>query len=202
MASQFWNRFQARSQNCWKQLLALSCLSVWPYVRTVQLSFHWMDFQEIWSIWIFPKIIRENPSHETRTRITVNEYLRRFTIIFRWILSKMWNVLDKCCWTNENTYLITSWSRVLLEKLRVCSYSRNVITRTILGEEYRSLSSSLWSFLHSPVTSSLLGRNIERMKIHTLISRMFLWKSFRFKMMWKNIVEQYNMAHALCMMDN
>ena len=34
------------------------------------------------------------------------------------------------------------------------------ITRTILGEEYRSLSSSLCSFLHSPVTSSLLGPNI------------------------------------------
>ena len=35
------------------------------------------------------------------------------------------------------------------------------ITRTILGEEYRSLSSSLCSFLHSPVTSSsLLGLNI------------------------------------------
>jgi hypothetical protein len=29
-----------------------------------------------------------------------------------------------------------------------------------LGEEYRSLSSSLFSFLHSPVTSSLLGPNI------------------------------------------
>ena len=34
------------------------------------------------------------------------------------------------------------------------------ITRTILGEEYRSFSSSLCSFLHSPVTSSLLGQNI------------------------------------------
>ena len=34
------------------------------------------------------------------------------------------------------------------------------ITRTILGEQYRSLSSSLCSFLHSPVTSSLLGPNI------------------------------------------
>ena len=31
------------------------------------------------------------------------------------------------------------------------------ITRTILGEAYRSFSSSLCSFLHSPVTSSLLG---------------------------------------------
>ena len=34
------------------------------------------------------------------------------------------------------------------------------ITHTILGEQYWSLSSSLCSFLHSPVTSSLLGPNI------------------------------------------
>jgi len=34
------------------------------------------------------------------------------------------------------------------------------ITRTILGEEYRSLNCSLGSFLHSPVTSSLFGKNI------------------------------------------
>ena len=32
------------------------------------------------------------------------------------------------------------------------------ITRTILGEEYRSLSCSLCSLLHSPVTSPLLGQ--------------------------------------------
>ena len=34
------------------------------------------------------------------------------------------------------------------------------ITRTTLGEEYKSLSSSLCSFLHFSVTSSLLGSNI------------------------------------------
>jgi hypothetical protein len=34
------------------------------------------------------------------------------------------------------------------------------ITRTMLGEEYRSWSSSLRSFLHSPVTSSLVAPNI------------------------------------------
>ena len=34
------------------------------------------------------------------------------------------------------------------------------ITPIILGEEYRSLSSSLCNLLHSPVTSSLLGPNI------------------------------------------
>ena len=36
----------------------------------------------------------------------------------------------------------------------------DLITRTILGEEYRSFSSSLCSLLHSLVTSSLLGPNI------------------------------------------
>ena len=34
------------------------------------------------------------------------------------------------------------------------------ITRTILGEEYKSFSSLLYSLLHSPVTSSLLGPNV------------------------------------------
>ena len=34
------------------------------------------------------------------------------------------------------------------------------IPRTIFGEQYRSLSSSVCSFLHSPVTSSLLDSNI------------------------------------------
>jgi len=34
------------------------------------------------------------------------------------------------------------------------------ITRTIFGEQYRSLSSSFCSFLYSPFTSSLLGPNI------------------------------------------
>ena len=40
------------------------------------------------------------------------------------------------------------------------------ITPAVLGEEYRSLTSSLCSFLHSPVTSSLLGPSI----LNTLFS--------------------------------
>jgi len=36
----------------------------------------------------------------------------------------------------------------------------DLISRKMLSEEYRSLSSSLYSFLHSPVTSSPLGPNI------------------------------------------
>ena len=36
----------------------------------------------------------------------------------------------------------------------------DLITWTLLGEKYRSLSSTLCSFLHSSVTSSLVGRNM------------------------------------------
>ena len=49
------------------------------------------------------------------------------------------------------------------------------ITRTILGEEYRSLSYSVCSFLHSPVTSSLLSPNI---LLNTLFSNTLNLRSF------------------------
>ena len=42
------------------------------------------------------------------------------------------------------------------------------ITRAILGEEYRSLSSSLCSFLQSLVTSSLLGPNMGKFTLSVL----------------------------------
>jgi hypothetical protein len=50
------------------------------------------------------------------------------------------------------------------------------ITRTILGEQYRSLNSSLWSFLHSPVTSSLSDPNslLYALFSNTLSLRSFL----------------------------
>jgi len=44
-----------------------------------------------------------------------------------------------------------------------------LMTWTVFGEEYRSLSSSLCSFLHSPVTSSLLGPNIIRSTLFSTI---------------------------------
>jgi hypothetical protein len=49
-------------------------------------------------------------------------------------------------------------------------------TRTILGEGYRSFSSSLCSFLHSPVTSSLLGLNtfLNMLFLNILSLRSFL----------------------------
>ena len=43
----------------------------------------------------------------------------------------------------------------------------NFVTHTILGEQYKSISFSLCSFLHSPVASSLLGQN---MLLNTLFS--------------------------------
>ena len=51
-----------------------------------------------------------------------------------------------------------------------------LITRTILGEQYRSLSSSLCNFLHSLITSSLLGPNIllSTLLSNTLTLRFFL----------------------------
>ena len=48
------------------------------------------------------------------------------------------------------------------------------ITRAILGEQYRSVSSSLCSFLQSPVTSSLIGPNI---LLNTLFSNTFSLRS-------------------------
>jgi len=49
------------------------------------------------------------------------------------------------------------------------------ITRTITGEEHKSLSSLLYSFLHSPVTSSLLGQHIP---LITLFSNILSLRSF------------------------
>ena len=53
-----------------------------------------------------------------------------------------------------------------------------VIPRTILGEQYRSLSSSLCHFLHTTVTSSFLGPNI---LLSTLFSNTL---SLRSSIMW------------------
>ena len=50
-----------------------------------------------------------------------------------------------------------------------------LITRTILGEGYRSFSSSLCSFLHFPVASSLLGPDV---LLHTLFSNTLSLCSF------------------------
>ena len=56
------------------------------------------------------------------------------------------------------------------------SHSSRFVTRTILGEEYKSFSSSLCNLLHFPVTSSLLGPNI---LLNTLFSNTLSFLSSR-----------------------
>jgi hypothetical protein len=51
----------------------------------------------------------------------------------------------------------------------------NFLARTILGKQYRSLSCSLYSYPHSPVTSFLLGPNI---LLITLFSNTFSLHSY------------------------
>ena len=69
--------------------------------------------------------------------------------------------------------------RLLLSSIRATSsahlYLLVLITRMIFGEEYSSLSSSLCSFLHSPVSSYLLDPNIF---LKALFSNIFSLRSF------------------------
>ena len=62
----------------------------------------------------------------------------------------------------------------------------NFVTRTILSEQYRTLSSSLCNFLHSPVISSLLGPNI---LLNILFSNTF---SLRYSL---NVSDQISHPH-------
>ena len=62
------------------------------------------------------------------------------------------------------------------------------ITRTISGEQYRSLSSSLCSVLHCPVTSSLLGPNIP---LNTLFSDTLSLRS-SFNVSWTTKFHTHN----------
>jgi hypothetical protein len=55
----FVKRFYALSQNCWKRLLASSCLSVCPSLRMQQLGFHWTDFDKTWYLSFFRKSVEK-----------------------------------------------------------------------------------------------------------------------------------------------
>ena len=70
-----------------------------------------------------------------------------------------------------NTPLLSTWRTTCFAHLIILDFN----TRAILEEEYRSLSSSLCSFLHSPVTSSLLCPNIF---LSNLFSNTFSLRSF------------------------
>jgi hypothetical protein len=53
------NEFEARSQNCEKQLRASSYLSVSLSIRMVQLGSHWTDFHETWHLRIARKSVKK-----------------------------------------------------------------------------------------------------------------------------------------------
>ena len=63
------------------------------------------------------------------------------------------------------------------------------ITRTVLGEEYKSFSSSLWNLLHSPVTSSL--------QIIIIIIITFIRGIYNYIPEINHIARLYNVANML-----
>ena len=81
----------------------------------------------------------------------------------------------------------------------------DIITRTILGEGYKSFSFSLCNLLHSPITSSFLSSNILFLGLemfqkkivgkfkHSFINSNYASFFFEnlsvFKIMWKNMIE-------------
>ena len=68
------------------------------------------------------------------------------------------------------------------------------ITRPITGEVYRSLSSSSCNFLHSPITSSLLGPNtlLNTLFSNTLSLRSSLNMSDQVSHCWRNVVTYHS----------
>ena len=92
---------------------------------------------------------------ECRLRVFENGVLRRIFGPKRDEVTGEWRKLH-----NEKLKgLYSSANIVRVIKSRRMRWAGHV-ARTILGDEYRPFSSSLCNFLHSPVTSSLLGRNI------------------------------------------
>ena len=70
--------------------------------------------------------------------------------------SSMWSLSLRVSHQNPETPLLSPIRATCPAFLILLDF----ITRNLLGEQYRSLSTLLYSYLHSPFTSSLLGPNI------------------------------------------
>jgi hypothetical protein len=82
---------------------------------------------------------------------------------------------DTVCWLSEfQRSLVPQFSGYKTVQFFNALVLLDFTTRTILAKEYRSLSSSLCNFLHSPVTSSLLGPNTPQHPILKQLQPTFL----------------------------
>jgi hypothetical protein len=97
---------QARSKNCEKRLLALSCLSA----RMEQVGSHLTDFHEIWRWAVLENLSGKFKYNFSLTRMTdtAREDTCTFMIICRWILLAMRNVTDKTYWENQNAQFMSN----------------------------------------------------------------------------------------------
>ena len=98
----------------------------------------------------YPKPHQCNIRPTNLFQIHFNSTLSSTSISSRWTLSLTSPHQSPVCMSPSQIHATCSAHIILL----------NLITRKKFGEQYRSLNSSLCSFLLSPVTSSLLGTNI------------------------------------------
>jgi hypothetical protein len=83
--------------------------SAYPSVRMEQLGSHWTDCLGIPYLNIFRKICRRYVNfHPNMTRVTgtLHEARSAFMTIFRSVLLRKGNALDKICWENQNTHFV------------------------------------------------------------------------------------------------
>ena len=86
------------------------CLSVSIFFRMQQLGSQWKDFRDILYLSIFPNSV-EKIQVSLKSGIN-NEYFTRrrmyctFMIVFRWVLLRRWNISDKICRENQDTFYV------------------------------------------------------------------------------------------------
>ena len=94
-------RFQARSQNCEKRLLASSSLSVRPSVHMVQRDSYCAYIHEDWYLRVFGKYIE-------KLQVSLKSDKNNGYFAWRptWIHSRIKNVSGKSCSEKQNTHFM------------------------------------------------------------------------------------------------
>jgi hypothetical protein len=103
--SLWWYVLRLFSRNCEKRLLALSCMSVFLYVRPGgKLGSQQTDFHEIWFRVFSDNLSRKSNFHYNFTKIADTLHENQCTIMA--IFLRMRNVSDKMCRGNRNTRFV------------------------------------------------------------------------------------------------